>query len=207
MSSPNASTARLARIMAVAGLSLFATSAAIPDAHADSSIRFRMVRSQNLPNNCAPHARATVTVRTLGFAEQMTITAAGLPPRTGFDVFVIQVPNLPFGVSWYIGDLETNGRGVARETFISRFSKETFAVAPNVAPAPQVHGNRDADRNPAFKPVHTFHVGIWFNSPRDAKRAGCPEIVTPFNGDHNAGPQILNTGNFRDDRGPLRAVD
>jgi hypothetical protein len=191
--------------LAATCLGLLAGAATIPDARANDAIKFKMVRSQNLPKKCAPYGQAYVTVQTLGFAEKMTITASGLPPRTEFDAFVIQVPNFPFGVSWYIGDLETNGRGIARETFVSRFSRETFAVAPDVAPAPKVHGV-DANKNPAFKPIHTFHVGIWFNSPKDAKKAGCPDITTPFNGDHTAGPQVLSTRNFADDKGPLRAV-
>jgi hypothetical protein len=31
--------------------------------------------------------------------------------------------------------------------------------------------------------------------------------VTPFNGEHNAGIQVLNTSNFADDHGPLRQVN
>jgi hypothetical protein len=203
--SSTSSSSLLARAVAIAGLGLFAVGATVPDARADSSVKFKMVRSQNLPKKCAPYAQARVTVTTLGFAERMTITASGLPPRTEFDAFVIQVPNFPFGVSWYIGDLETNWKGVASETFVSRFSRETFAVAPDVAPAPKVHRG-DAGKNPAFKPIHTFHVGIWFNSPKDARKAGCPDVTTPFNGDHTAGPQILSTRTFADDKGPLRAV-
>ena len=33
--------------------------------------------------------------------------------------------------------------------------------------------------------------------------AGWPNYVTPFNGEHNAGILVLNTGNFTDERGPL----
>ena len=202
---PIMTLARSSRIAAVAGLAMLGAAVAMPDAQADEKIQFKMVRSQTLPKACAPHARATVTVKSLGFAEQMTISATGLPARTEFDAFVIQVPNFPFGVSWYVGDLETNWRGEAKKTFVSRFSRETFAVAPNAAPAPGVHKG-DAKVNPAFKPIHTFHIGIWFNSPKDAKRAGCPDVVTPFNGEHNAGPQILSTRNFRDGHGPLGRV-
>jgi hypothetical protein len=36
------------------------------------------------------------------------VHATGLPKRTDFDLFVIQVPNAPFGVGWYQGDLRTN---------------------------------------------------------------------------------------------------
>jgi hypothetical protein len=51
--------------------------------------------------------------------------------------------------------------------------------------------------------VHTFHLGIWFNSPVDAQNAGCPSTVTRFNGEHNAGIQALSTRNFPDLQGPL----
>ena len=57
--------------------------------------------------------------------------------------------------------------------------------------------------NPATPPVQTYHLGIWFADPADAVKAGCPATVTPFDGDHNAGIQVLNTGNYPDTRGPL----
>jgi len=93
--------------------------------------------------------------------------------------------------------------------FIGRFNIETFIVAPGVAMAPVVHDDGpfpDADMNPATPPVHTYHLGLWFNSPDDATAAGCPNTVTPFNGDHTAGIQVLNTSNFPDDQGPLRQL-
>ena len=52
-------------------------------------------------------------------------------------------------------------------------------------------------------PIHTFHLGLWFNSPADAVKAGCPGATTPFNGDHDAGVQVLNTAGFPDLAGPL----
>ncbi len=51
-----------------------------------------------------------------------------------------------------------------------------------------------------------YHLGLWFNSPTDAQNAGCAATVTPFNGEHNAGIQVLNTANFADDAGPLRQL-
>jgi hypothetical protein len=54
--------------------------------------------------------------------------------------------------------------------------------------------------------VHTFHLGLWFNSPTDAVKAHCPNVTTPFNGTHNAGPQVLNTRNFDNLDGPLRRI-
>ncbi len=75
-------------------------------------------------------------------------------------------------------------------------------------PAPSVHNHAfpDATLNPKTGPIHTFHLGLWFNSPQDAVKAGCPGNVTPFNGEHDAGVQVLNTSNFPDLSGPLLKV-
>jgi hypothetical protein len=169
-----------------------------------------MVRSAAAEKaGCLKGARARVTDIPLGPVELLSIRATGLPPNTEFDLFVIQVPNAPFGLSWYQGDLESNAQGVAEGIFVGRFNIETFIVAPGVAPAPVVHDQKpfpDAATNPATPPVHTFHLGIWFNSPDDAKKAGCGNAVTPFNGEHNAGIQALSTRNFGDLHGPLRQL-
>ena len=174
------------------------------------SITFDMVRSAAAQNaNCLPNAKATVKVTSIGPVEIMDVDAEGLPPKTEFDLFVIQLPNAPFGLSWYQGDVETNGSGKAHQKFIGRFSIETFAVAPGSGPAPVVHNDGpfpDASSNPAFAPIHTFHLGLWFNSPQDAQAAGCGGAATPFNGDHNAGVQVLSTRNFANDQGPLRQL-
>jgi hypothetical protein len=139
----------------------------------------------------------------------MDVTVEGLPPNTDFDYFVIQVPKAPFGVSWYQGDIQTDKNGKGKQHFIGRFSIETFAVAPGTEPAPVVFSGPfpDASLNPPFNPIQMYHLGLWFNDPNDASKAGCPATVTPFNGTHNAGIQVLNTSNFPDDHGPLRQVD
>jgi hypothetical protein len=170
---------------------------------------FNMVRSAGAKAaNCIPDARGRVTINSLGNVEVMHLEASGLPPKTEFDTFVIQLPNAPFGLSWYQGDLTTdeNGKGVA--DFIGRFSVETFIVAPGSGPAPIVHQAPipDANSNPATGPVHTFHVGLWFGSPAAAAAAGCPGGVTPFNGEHNAGIQALSTRNFGNLEGPLSKI-
>jgi hypothetical protein len=136
----------------------------------------------------------------------MSVSVSGLPPKTDFDFFVIQVPGSPFGMSWYQGDIETDTRGNGHATFVGRFSVETFVVAPNVAPAPAEFPT-DATSNPATAPIQMYHLGLWFNSPSDAQKAGCLPTVTPFNGEHNAGIQVLNTSNFPDTSGPLLNVE
>ena len=192
--------------LATAGLGIAQTSTA--DA-GGGRLNFGLQRSPGIvAAGCLPNAAARVTVKHDGAVERMSITAWGLPANTEFDTFVIQVPNAPFGVSWYQGDLESDGHGVADGTFVGRFNEETFAVAPGTATAPSVHSSPtpDATSNPAFGPIHTFHLGLWFNSPEDAVQAGCLGTTTPFNGEHDAGVQVLNTDQFGDQHGPLRRL-
>lgn len=177
----------------------------------EDHLQFDMVRSSAAANaRCLEGASGYVTVRSLGPVEEMTVQVRGLPPFTGLDFFVIQVPNAPFGLSWYQGDIETDENGRGEQRFIGRFNIETFIVAPGVAPAPVVHDEPpfpDASSNPKTAPVHTFHLGLWFNSPDDAAASGCPSTVTPFNGDHTAGIQVLSTRNFPDGAGPLSRLE
>jgi len=179
-----------------------------PDATAKRT-HFEMVRSGKAQGaGCLASAKAEVSIRSVGPVEVMDVWVQGLPADTDFDFFVLQVPNAPFGLSWYQGDIETNRRGQGYQRFIGRFNEETFIVAPGVATAPVVHHDAfaDASLNPATPPVHTYHLGLWFNSPADAVKAGCPGDVTPFNGEHNAGIQALSTRNFPDAQGPLLGV-
>ncbi len=174
-----------------------------------STTTFNMVRSTGVvAAGCVPHGKASVTITSQGAVEVMTVHATGLPASAEFDLFVTQVPDAPFGISWYQGDLTTNGSGVANGTFRGRFSIETFAVAPGSAPAPVVHNGPfpDASTNPPFSPVHTFHLGLWFDSSTAAAAAGCPATVTPFNGVHNAGIQVLSTRQFDPVNGPLGRI-
>ena len=188
---------------------LFATVVAVPAEAKEKKFHFDMVRGAKLvASGCLPNATAHVSIRPGGPVEVMDVSVEGLPPNTEFDFFVIQKPGAPFGLAWYQGDIETNAHGVGRGKFIGRFNEETFIVAPGSVPAPSVHNNAfpDATLNPATGPIHTFHLGLWFNSPQDADKAGCPGGVTPFNGEHNAGVQVLNTSNFDNLAGPLLKV-
>jgi hypothetical protein len=174
-------------------------------------IDFQLVRSNGLINfpTVAPNAHGHVTVRSIGPVEVMNVTIAGMPPNTNFDVFIIQVPNAPFGLSWYQGDIITDQSGEGFAEFIGRFSKETFIVAPGVAAAPpdpfsgEPGSIPDATQNPATAPVQTYHMGVWFNNPGKVVSLGGPGTITPFNGEHNAGVQVLSTAEFPDGAGPL----
>lgn len=170
---------------------------------------FKMVRSaKSEAAGCMGNAGADVSIHSVGGVEVMDVSVHGLPPQTGFDLFVIQLPNAPFGLSWYQGDIETDRHGQGHQRFMGRFSSETFTTAPGSGAAPTLHHNAfpDAQLNPATGPVHQFHLGLWFNAPADAVRAGCPGDVTPFNGEHAAGIQVLSTRNAADEQGPLKEV-
>ena len=193
----------IAAIVAIAIVGLTVTEAAA----AGNVFKFDLVRSPALSTSpdCVANATGSASIVQTGPVEILNVTVKGLPPKTDFDFFVIQVPNKPFGMSWYQGDIETNRKGIGHGKFIGRFSIETFMVAPGVADAPLTFDNAfpSVSPNPATGPIQMYHLGLWFNSPNDAVSAGCPSASTPFNGEHDAGPQVLNTSNFPDLQGPL----
>ena len=201
-------THRVRASLALAGaLSLGTMGVGATPAAAAKNLRFKMQVSPGAAD-CLPNAKGRVTVNHLGAVETLHVEVNGLEPNTEYDLFIIQVPNAPFGLSWYQGDIETNNNGRGIGEFIGRFSIETFIVAPGPATVPKPVHEKDAaegTQNPAIAdPIHTYHLGLWFNSPVDAGAIGCPDNTTPFNGDHTAGIQVLNTGGFPDDEGPLR---
>jgi hypothetical protein len=179
-------------------------------AAAQKNTIFNMVRSTGAVNaGCIPNATGRVTINSLGPVETMHVEISGLPPNTGFDFFVLQLPDAPFGMAWYQSDIETNSSGVGVVDVAGRFSLETFIVAPGSTAAPTPHKSGpfpDASSNPATPPVHMYHLGVWFDSPAAATAAGCPNVETPFNGDHTAGIQALSTRNFGPLNGPLRRI-
>jgi hypothetical protein len=82
----------------------------------EDHIGFKMVVSA-AASACLPNAGAKVQIVSDGQAEDMFIVAFGLPPNTAFDFFVIQVPNTPFGLSWYQGDMQSDADGDAVQHF------------------------------------------------------------------------------------------
>jgi hypothetical protein len=161
-------------------------------------------------SSCLPNARGTVIDHTFGEFENLEVFVFGLPKNVGFDLFSIEVPNAPFGLAWYIGDIVTDNTGLGVGNFVGRFNIETFVISPGVpsTPPPQVFPSPpavvpEATVGVKTNPVQLYHLGLWFNSADDAAKAGCPATHTPFNGEHNAGIQVLNTLPFPDDKGPL----
>jgi hypothetical protein len=174
-------------------------------------LKFDLVPTKGLPDGALKgalkNAHGRVKIESVGPVEIMNVIVWGLPPNTDFDFFVIQVPNKPFGLAWYQGDIETNKNGEGYGRFVGRFNIETFIVSLASVPAPVVFHNAfpDAALGPVTGRIHTYHLGLWFNSPTDGAKAGAPG-TTPFNGEGDAGVQVLNTGEFPDLAGPLIKV-
>jgi len=192
------------KLSIIAVLSLLVVALAAAAAFAGDDTSFKMVRSQAaVANDCLEGAKANVDVRTTPTDQQiLDVTVNHAPKNTEFELFVTQQPNSPFGVSWYQADFVTNNQGQGEVRARGIFSEELFAFAPGVVKAPQVD-NQDTKKNPQFDPVHTFHLGLWFGSPEEAEHAGCPDTVTEFDGDHEAGIQAFSTRNFPNLEGPL----
>src|SRR5215217_3435420 len=195
------------RIIVPVILALLVVALAAAAAFAVDSTTFKMVRSQAaVANDCLKGAKANVDVRTTATDQQvMDVSVNHAPKNTEFELFVTQQPNSPFGISWYQADFTTNNQGQGEVRARGIFSEELFVFAPGVVKAPQVD-DPDAKKNPEFKPVHTFHLGLWFGSPEEADDAGCSDTVTPFDGDHEAGIQAFSTRNFRNLKGPLGEI-
>src|ERR1700742_960783 len=93
-------------LAALAVASLTSTPALAGDKDRDDDLKIELVRSPvlNTLPNFVPNAHGKVKVESVGPVEIMEVKVWGLPPDTDFDFFVIQVPNGPFGMSWYQGD-------------------------------------------------------------------------------------------------------
>ena len=146
---------------------------------ASTTVQFDMARSAAaVKSGCLPDAKAHVRVEQLGENERMTVFVSGLPPKTAFDLFVTQLPDAPFGVSWYQSDLQTHGNGQGHVSVQGRFNHETFSLSQagptnGSDPAQGVTGPAVKDTNVVFRPTSQFHVGLWFNSAQDAANADC----------------------------------
>jgi hypothetical protein len=77
--------------------SLFAGAAAEAQAQ-PKTITFSLVVSTGA-KGCLPNATGLVIDTSFGEFENLEVFVKGLPSNTGFDLFSIEVPNAPFGIS------------------------------------------------------------------------------------------------------------
>jgi hypothetical protein len=183
-----------------AALSLTATAGAAahaPARTAASSFSFALKPSSAAISACLPKAGGHVTITPGTLNDTMTVSLHGMPPNAGFDLFVIQQPTAPFGVSWYQTDIQANSNGFGSATVKGVFDSETFSLS--------------LGGTATFSPTHQYHLGVWFNDPSVPFNLGCEPgatapTVTPFNGEQNAGIQVVNTAQFPVNAGPLSHV-
>ena len=162
-----------------------------------NTFSFALVPSSAAITSCLPSASGHVTITSGTINDTMTVTVQGLPATKEFDLFVIQQPTAPFGVSWYQTDVHASASGTGSATVRGVFDKETFSVSPG--------------GTTTFAPTHQYHLGLWFNNPNVPFNLGCEPgttspVITPFNGIQHAGIQVLNTANFPAAAGPLSQV-
>jgi hypothetical protein len=172
------------------------TATALP-ASSGGSFTFPLVPSPGI-HACLPHLGGSVTIIPGPENDIMRVSISGAPRDGEFDLFVIQQPLKPFGVSWYQTDVNADNHGNGQATVRGIFNVETFSVSPG--------------GTTTFSPTHQYHLGLWFNDPNVPFQLGCEPgatapIVTPFNGQQHAGIQALNTSEFPDNAGPLSHVN
>jgi hypothetical protein len=140
---------------------------------------------------------ATVTVVEGNLNDTLTLKLKNVKPNLGFDLFTIQRTNLlasgaldpdftSFGLAWYQSDVQAdkNGNGMVKIQTI--LVDQIFGFDPDVS----------------LSPTNTFHLGFWFNNPADATACGFTG-TTPFNGEHNAGPNAMISVPTASGLGPL----
>ncbi len=127
---PTASKAAAAAAAGVvaAALSLTATAGAATQAPARhtaaTSFSFALKPSSAAISACLPKAGGHVTITPGALNDTMTVNLHGMPPNAGFDLFVIQQPTAPFGISWYQSDIQANSNGFGSATVRGIFDAE-----------------------------------------------------------------------------------
>jgi hypothetical protein len=151
-----------------------ATFVPAPAGSGPPSVNFDLFPANAAIAGCLKNGSAHATVTRGLLNDQMVLNLSGFPPNLDFDLFTVQNNANPFGLSWYQSDIETDSSGNAQVTIQTILLDQIFGFTSG-GPLP---------------PTNTFHVGFWFNSPADAVALGCTAapVVTPFNGQHTAGP-------------------
>ena len=134
------------------------------------------------PDDSRRPPTAEVTVERGELNDTLHLRLRRFKPDLNFDMFTVQRSRLDangnpvdnftnFGLAWYQSDVHVDKDGNADVTVKTILLDQIFGFDPDVS----------------LPPTNTFHVGFWFNDPNDAK--DCVGLqVTPFNGEHNAGP-------------------
>ena len=180
-----------AAALASSGTALSASAQPVPTDRVSSAVvqqartqtpaaKLRLSPSSPALATCFPHAHAHVKVALTTNAkgkDTFKILAEGLKPRTDFTVFLLEQAGAPFGAAEYIGDFTTNRHGRASNTY-TLIVEEAFAF-----------------NNATHTRTDLNSIGVWFADPKDDDGClGAQSPVTGFDGDAEAGVQMLNSG-------------
>jgi len=143
--------------------------------------------------NATRTAHVDAVVDRNGENDTLTLHLGGFKPGLQFDLFTVQRSNqnangspvanfTNFGLAWYQSDVHIAFDGTDTVTVKTILLDQIFGFDPDVSLAP----------------TNTFHVGFWFNDPNVPFNGGCEPghttpIITPFNGEHHAGPLAFIT--------------
>jgi hypothetical protein len=115
---------------------------------------------------------------------QVHVELFHLPPATGFSIFRTQRAETPVGLGWHLGNVETDSSGHASVDLISLAPDDLFHFGD--------------------PPLDLQHFALWFRDAADAARTGCGGARTPFDDDHEAGIQALNSRELDDKEASLK---
>jgi hypothetical protein len=91
-------------------------------------------------------------------------------------------------MAWYQSDVHISSTGTGTVKITTILLDQIFGFDPAVSLAP----------------TNTFHVGFWFDNPQMPVPCGYSGAVTPFNGEHHAGPvAFITRPNATTHLGPL----
>jgi hypothetical protein len=132
--------------------------------------------------------KVEATVKRGDLNDTLRLKLSGFKPGLQFDLFTVEnSPQLAdgsanpafnnnFGLAWYQSDIEVGDNGSGEVRIKTILLDQIFGF----------------DAGAGLAPINTFHAGFWFNNPDDAAPCGFTG-VTPFNGEHQAGPLAFIT--------------
>ena len=148
------------------------------------NVRLKLTDPSPQLTQCMPRADVDVNIKLStekkGF-DTFDITARHVAPNRDYTVFLLEQAGPPFGAAEYIGEFSGDALGFAHAEY-NLIVQEAFASTV-------VDGKRvRADLN---------QIGIWFADPKDDDFCLGPNggLVTPFDGDGEAGALVFNSAN------------
>jgi hypothetical protein len=151
------------------------------------TVKFKLAPSNDQLAKCMPKVKVDIKVTletdAKGF-DVFDVNVTGGPANTAFTVFIIEIPDAPFGSAEYIGDVTTDKYGKGKNEF-KLIVEEAFSSTI-------VNGARVNNTN-------MNHVGMWFADPAGDDFCFGPGKgpVTPFDGDLDAGIQAFNSAKLK----------